>query len=209
LDDPIGCLDFVKLRLLVSARGVEQSGSSLGSIRGVNLSTKLRGDISEQAAILQALKRGWGVLKPIGDRFPYDLVFDVGGALVKVQVKSAWFDESRGNYVVDNRRTKTNRRVMVREVYRPTDFDFALAYVADPDLFYVFPVEVFISYASEIHLVEADKRQRKPRSASYRGAWDLILQWAARKETRVRQPVKFGEAVGGVTPSQTLMAVRS
>jgi hypothetical protein len=107
---------------------VEQSGSSLGSIRGISLSTKLKGDITEQAVILHALKRGWGVLKPIGDRLSYDLVFDVYGALVKVQVKTAWFDESRGNYVVDNRRTKTNRRVMVRKVYTPSDFDFALAY---------------------------------------------------------------------------------
>jgi hypothetical protein len=170
------------------------------------MSTKLKGDISEQAAILQALKRGWGVLKPIGDRSPYDLVFDVRGTLVKVQVKCAWFDESRGNYVVDNRRTKTNRRVMVREVYTPSDFDFALAYLQEKDLFYVFPVSVFISYASEIHLVEADKRQRKPRSADYRDAWDLILQWAAQKETPARSPVKFGEAVGGVTPSQALRA---
>jgi hypothetical protein len=48
------------------------------------LSTKLKGDITEQAAILHALKRGWGVLKPIGDRLSYDLVFDVYGALVKV-----------------------------------------------------------------------------------------------------------------------------
>jgi hypothetical protein len=170
--------------------------------------TKLKGDITEQAAILHGLKRGWGVLKPIGDRLPYDLVFDVRGTLVKVQVKTAWFDESRGNYVVDNRRTKTNRRVMVREVYTPSDFDFALAYVPDLDLFYVFPVDVFISYASEIHLVEADKRQRKPRSAEYRDAWDLILHWAAHEETHVRQPVKFGEAVGGVTPSQALSVVK-
>ncbi|MGH7204791.1 MAG: group I intron-associated PD-(D/E)XK endonuclease [Nitrospiraceae bacterium] len=86
------------------------------------MSTKLKGDIAEQVAILQALKRGWGVLKPIGDRLPYDLVFDVKRTLVKVQVKCAWFDEGRGNYVVDNRRTKTNRRVMVREVYTPSDF---------------------------------------------------------------------------------------
>ena len=172
------------------------------------MSTKLKGDITEQAAILHALKHGWGVLKPIGDRLPYDLVFDVRGTLVKVQVKTAWFDESRGNYVVDNRRTKTNRRVMVREVYTTSDFDFALAYVPDLDLFYVFPVDVFISYASEIHLVEADKRQRKPRSAEYRDAWDLILHWAAHEETRVRQPVKFGEAVGGVTPSQALSVVK-
>ena len=203
-----GRLDSITSRLVASACGVEQSGSSSGSIRRSNVSTKLKGDISEQAAILHALKRGWGVLKPIGDRLPYDLVFDVRGTFVKVQVKCAWFDESRGNYVVDNRRTKTNRRVMVREVYSPSDFDFALAYLPDRDLFYVFPVGVFISYGSEIHLVEADKRQRKPRSVGYRDAWELILHWAAREETRVRQPVKVGEAVGGVTPSQALRPVK-
>jgi len=149
------------------------------------MNTKLKGDIAEQAAILQALKRGWGVLVPVGERLPYDLVFDLKGALVKVQVKCSWFDESRQNYVVDDRRTKTNRRSMVRDEYRPSDFDFALAYISDLDLFYVFPVDVFISYASEIHMVEADKRQRKPRSANYRDAWKLILQWAAHGETRV------------------------
>jgi len=169
-----------------------------------NMDTKLKGDIAEQAAILHALKRGWGVLKPIGDRLPYDLVFDVDRTLVKVQVKSAWFDGSSGNYVVDNRRTKTNRRVMVREAYSALDFDFALAYVADLDLFYVFPADVFIGYGSEIHLVEADKRQRKPRSANYRDAWELILQWAAYRETCMRPPVEFGEASGGVIPSQAL-----
>ena len=171
------------------------------------MSTKLRGDIAEQTAILHALKRGWGVLRPVGDRLPYDLVLDVAGTLVKIQVKSAWFDRPRGNYVVDNRRTKTNRRVMVREVYSASDFDFALVYVQDFDLFYVFPVDMFTSYRSEIHLVEADKRQRKPRSSRYRDAWELILRWAAHGETRTRKPVKFGEAAGGVTPSQALRVV--
>src|SRR5215469_12434231 len=80
--------------------------SSSGSIPWSQVDTKLRGDIAEQAAVLQAMKRGWGVLRPVGDRLPYDLVFDVGGALVKVQVKSAWFDGPSGNCVVDNRRTK-------------------------------------------------------------------------------------------------------
>ena len=171
------------------------------------MNTKLKGDIAEQAAILHALKRGWGVLKPIGDRLPYDLVFDINGTFVKVQVKGAWFDEVRDNYVVDNRRTKTNRRTMVRESYSPTDFDFALVYLSDLDLFYVFPVSVFIGYASEIHMVEADKRQRKPNSAEYRDAWKLILQWAAHGETRATKPVKVGEALGGVIPSQALLSV--
>lgn|GEM_PF-6078910 len=46
--------------------------------------------------------------------------------------------------------------------------------------FYLF--FVFIGYGSEIHLVETDKRQRKPRSAKYREAWELIL------------PLQFGAA---------------
>ena len=60
---------------------------------------------------------------------------------------------------------------MVREVYTPLDFDFALGYLPEKDLFYVFPVSVFISYASEIHLVEADKRNgnRVPPTSVTRG----------------------------------------
>ncbi len=116
---------------------------------------------------------------------PYDLVFDVEGRLVKVQVKSAWLDEASGNHVVDNRRCKTNRRVMIKDVYDHKDFDFALAYLPLCDLFYVFPVEVFIGYGSVIYMVEADKRQRKPRSAEFREAWHLISQWAAPEETLV------------------------
>ncbi|MBW4477102.1 MAG: endonuclease [Tolypothrix brevis GSE-NOS-MK-07-07A] len=152
------------------------------------MDTKLRGDIAEQAAILHALKRGWGVLKPVGDRLAYDLAYDVEGTLIKIQVKYAWFDEPSGNYVVDNRRTKTNRRLMVREAYKQSDFDFALVYIEKLDLFYIFPVDVFISYGSEIHFVETDKRQRKPRSAKYRDAWELILQTVVSKESKENYP---------------------
>ena len=145
------------------------------------MDTKLRGDIAEQAAVLQALNKGWGVLKPVGDRLPYDLVFDVNNVLVKIQVKYAWFDNARKNYVIDTRRTKTNRRQMIRATYSVEDFDFALVYIDDLNLFYVFPVDIFISYGSEIHLVEAAKRQRKPKSSDFRDAWELILQGAAPK----------------------------
>jgi PD-(D/E)XK endonuclease len=78
-------------------------------------------------------------LKPVGDRLAYDLVFDVEGSLIKIQVKYAWFDQPSSNYVVDNRRTKTNRRSIVREAYKRSDFEFALVYVEQLDLFYVRP----------------------------------------------------------------------
>ncbi len=145
------------------------------------MDTKLKGDIAEQAVVLQALKQGWEVLKPFGDRLSYDLVFDVGRILVKIQVKYAWFDVKRGNYVVDVRRTKTNRRQMLRETYKVEDFDFAIVYLEELEVFYVIPCDVFINYGSEIHFVEAAKRQRKPKSSEFKNAWDLILQWAVPK----------------------------
>ena len=46
-------------------------------------------------------------------------------------VKCAWFDNKKNNYVVDNRRTKTNRRHMLRENYTFSDFDFAILYIDD------------------------------------------------------------------------------
>ncbi|NJM58888.1 MAG: endonuclease [Synechococcales cyanobacterium RU_4_20] len=150
------------------------------------MDTKLKGDIAEQAAVLYALKQGWGVLRPVGDRLAYDLVFDIHHQLIKFQVKSAWFHEASKNYVADNRHTKTNRRTMIRETYCTSDFDFALAYIEQSDVFYIFPVEVFIGYGSEIHLVETEKRQRKPRSASYREAWRLLT-------AQTKEPSHFAE----------------
>jgi hypothetical protein len=138
------------------------------------MNTKHKGDLAEQAAVLEALKRGWGVLRPIGDNLPYDLVFDISGNLIKIQVKCAWLDSASRNFVVDSRRTQTNRRVMIRKEYQPFDFDFALVYLPECNVFYIFPVEVFISYGSEIHMVETDKRQRRPRSWKHREAWHAL-----------------------------------
>jgi PD-(D/E)XK endonuclease len=82
-----------------------------------------------------------------------DLVFDVEETLVKIQVKYAWFDEP------------------------------SLNYIENLDLFYIFPIDIFIGYGSEIHLVEIENRQRKPRSTEYRNAWELISQASVGKES--------------------------
>jgi hypothetical protein len=70
---------------------------------------------------------------------------------------------------------------MLRETYKIGDFDFAIIYIEELEIFYVMPSEVFISYGSEIHLVETDKRQRKPKSSEFRKAWSLIVKRAVPK----------------------------
>ncbi|MBI4209425.1 MAG: endonuclease [Deltaproteobacteria bacterium] len=138
------------------------------------MDTKLKADVAESAVITELLKKGFKVLKPVGDRLSYDLALDIEGNLLRIQVKSAWHDVEAKCYVVDARRTKTNRRKMVRDRYEVEDFDFAILYIDDLGVFYVMPVSVFISYGSTISLIEEEKRQRKPKSAEYRNRWDLL-----------------------------------
>jgi len=165
------------------------------------LDTKSKGDIAEQAAKLFALKLGWGVLAPIGDRLPYDLVFDVSGKLVKVQVKYAWLDKKRVNFIVYSIRTKTNRRKMKKELYKEGDFEFALIYIHPLDIFYVMPFADFVTHAS-VSVGEFLGRQREGAAKKFRNAWNLIQEWALPGETQVEFPVKFGEVSDVIIPSQ-------
>lgn len=139
------------------------------------MDTKLKADIAESAVITELLKRGFRVLRPVGDRLPYDLGVDYAGRFIRIQVKSAWFNGKNKCYVIDVRRTKTNRRRMLRQRYDDGDFDFAIVYLADINVFYVIPISEFTGYGSTVVFVEADKRQRRPKSAKYRERWELLF----------------------------------
>ena len=138
------------------------------------MDTKLKADIAESAVITELLRRGFKVLKPVGDRLPYDLALDLNGKLLRIQVKSAWFNQKIKSFSVDVRRTKTNLRRMLRERYNKDDFDFAILYLDSLHVFYVMPVSIFSEYSSIISLIEEKKRQRRPKSVEYRQRWDLL-----------------------------------
>ena len=138
------------------------------------MDTKLKSDIAESAVAIELLTRGYNVLRPIGDRLAYDLAIETEGKLSRIQVKHAWFNEKDKAYIVDARRTKTNRRRMLRKKYSNEDFDFAVIYLGDKRTFYVMPADIFNSFASTITFVEDPKRQRAPKSAEYRERWDLL-----------------------------------
>jgi hypothetical protein len=136
--------------------------------------TKLKGDLAEQIVICEALKRNVDVSIPVGDRLPYDLIFDVDGVLLKIQVKCAWFDKRASNYVVDTRMYKSNRKNCYHEKYSNRQFDFAIIVVLDTNSIYIMPSNVFNSYKSGITLAETDGRQRVPKSMAYKNNWDIL-----------------------------------
>jgi hypothetical protein len=147
--------------------------------------TKLKADIAEYAIATKLLKLGFRVLKPIGDRLSYDLAVDIGGRLLCIQVKSAWYH--RGYYTIDSRQTKTNRHCMIRSRYQKGDFDFAIIYIQDLDVCYIMPFDIFSAYKSGITMVERDTRQRAPKSYRYREAWDLLRSPKRTSMVRLRR----------------------
>jgi hypothetical protein len=137
------------------------------------MDTKLVGDIAVQHAVLEGLKRGWGVLIPVGDRLAYDLVFDIGNKLIRVQVKSAY--AAVNTFAVNTKRAKTNRRTYRFERYNPNDFDIALLWHPLEKLFYVMPIGIFLSFRSAVSLPSRNRsKQRFNRAEPYRDAWQFL-----------------------------------
>jgi hypothetical protein len=137
--------------------------------------TKLKGDIAEHSIQLKGLKKGWAVLKPIGDRLPYDLVFDINGKFVRIQIKSAWKakKEKYYSYIVDSRITKTNRRVMKRTKYSSKDVDFVIAYIEETDESFIFPIKLWLSYKGPVSL----SKNKRAKSKSCFENWQLIEKY--------------------------------
>jgi hypothetical protein len=136
--------------------------------------TKVKGEMTEMTVALEGLALGWQVLKPLVDNCKYDLVFELKGKFIRVQAKTAWFDKNSKRFIVDARKTKTNRRVMKRVAYTPKDFDFAIVFIQELKLFYVFPSSVFTSYGSNIVFDPEEKGQRVLKSSKYKNAWHLL-----------------------------------
>jgi hypothetical protein len=145
-------------------------------------STKQKGDIAEYRIIIELLRRGFNVLRPLGDRLPYDLAVEFCGTLARIQVKMAW-ESTPGNYIIDIRRSQTNRKVAKYTKYEVTDFDFLVAWLSDLDLFYIFPSEFACSFGSTISMIEGTRRQRPPRSLAYRNKWDLLNDYCGMEQS--------------------------
>jgi hypothetical protein len=90
---------------------------------------KKRGQWAELRFMAKATELGFQVAEPRGDTAQYDVVLDLGGRFISVQVKSTFFQASNlkpGNFVASLFHVNgPNRR------YEPTDFDY-LASTAFP-----------------------------------------------------------------------------
>lgn len=94
------------------------------------MNSKQKGSIAVAQCIAKLYELGYEVLLPIGDRNSYDLVFDDGKKLNKVQVKFAG-KRSRGSYRAGLRITGGNQSYNYAKKYLDDAFDYLFVYAED------------------------------------------------------------------------------
>jgi prevent-host-death family protein len=132
-------------------------------------SSNHKGAVAEAKIAAAAIELGVPVLRPMTERGRYDLVFDLGSRLLRVQCKWAAFRAGvvqisvGGNYL--------SARGYVQSTYSDQDIDALAAYCAELARCYLLPVELVAGkYAIHLRVQAAKNSQR------------AALNWAAQYE---------------------------
>lgn len=122
---------------------------------------KARGEWAELRFMERATELGLRVIKPWGDNAPYDLVIEINGHFLRVQVKCTRF--RRGNSYKCHLDSNGHP-------YRPDQIDFIAAYVIPADTWYILPIRA-TNGQPDILLTPQSPHAKYER---YREAWHLL-----------------------------------
>lgn len=135
------------------------------------------GSAAEFAVAVSAMEYGFSVSQPLGCYAHYDLIIDVKGVLIKIQVKSL-FIETKGEGRQPGLRCSCTRNIKQRAKYRErvkyssNDFDFAACYHKQSKEIFIVPFDIFTMGKTFFSL--SQKRQDL-----YREAWHLLEEFAS------------------------------
>jgi hypothetical protein len=113
------------------------------------LTSDQKGAIAETAIIHAAIRLGISVYTPVVEGGRYDMIFELGTRLVRVQCK--WAPRHGDVVVLRCYRARRNRDGLVRRVYVEGEIDAFAAYCADVDRCYFLPFELF-TRRTQVHL---------------------------------------------------------
>jgi prevent-host-death family protein len=130
----------------------------LGEDRQV-LTSNDKGNIAEMAIALEAMKLGIDVLKPVAEHCRYDLAFDLGDQILRVQVKTA---KRRGDVLVINLVSSWHSPGgYVRSKYEVGEVDMIAAFDHETESSYLIPFPLVSDLSAvQLRLVPPKNGQR-------------------------------------------------
>jgi PD-(D/E)XK nuclease superfamily protein len=140
------------------------------------LTTDQKGNVAEACIAAAAVKFGVEVYRPMGEGQRYDLIFDMGSRLLRVQCK--WTTRYNDILIV---RCYSTRRIagdkIITRRYTEDEIDAVAAYCDELDRCYLLPVELW-SGRRQLHLRLAPSRNNQLRRIN----WAKDYEFAARLE---------------------------
>jgi PD-(D/E)XK endonuclease len=132
------------------------------------------------------------VLRPIVEGRRYDLVFDTGPRLLRVQCK--WAARKGSIIVVHTRTCRWTSRGYVRSTYSPIEIDAVAAYCPDLERFYLLPIED-VGSRSMVHLRLARAANNQEAAIKYAATYEFAGAIA-----QLGERVTGSHEVGGSNP---------
>jgi hypothetical protein len=134
------------------------------------LTPSQKGSIAEAVIAAEATKAGARVWRPMAEGGRFDLIFEVGTRLLRVQCKSAG---RRGDVIVVATRTsRLTPRGYVRTMYDASEVDAIAVYCPETDGCYYLPIEE-VRGRWEVRLRLARARNNQEFAISYAADYDF------------------------------------
>src|SRR5215207_431509 len=106
----------------------------------VRMDSNAKGNIAELEIAAAAVRLGVPVLKPLTEHGRYDLVFEIGGRLLRVQCKWAGLAADRSTIKVRMRGSRCTPNGYVLSSYAEDEIDLLAAHCGELDRCFLLPV---------------------------------------------------------------------
>jgi PD-(D/E)XK endonuclease len=129
---------------------------------------KKRGQWAELRFMAKVIELGFQAAKPLGDSAQYDVVLDVGGRFISIQVKSTFHEvagSSPSRFEVSLLHPSGPNRT-----YQQSDFDYLAVYYIPKDIWYIIPS----AQAAGRFAIRACPGDKQNQWEPYREAWHLL-----------------------------------
>ena len=136
------------------------------------LTTDQKGNIAEAAIVLEAIKLGIDVYRPVGEGGRYDMIFEIDERLVRVQCK--WATLCKNVIVIRCYSSRRGPTGFINRAYSSREIDAVAAYSPDLDRCYFIPISR-IDGRPTVHLRVAPTRNNQ----SLRINWAKDYEFAA------------------------------
>lgn len=146
------------------------------------LTSNDKGNIAEAAIASEAIKLGIKVLKPVAEHGRYDLAFDLGHTILRVQCK--WASAKEDVICVHLGGYRLTTRGSVRSTYAADEIDAVAVYCQALDRVYLLPAEV-VAGRTALHL----------RLTATKNAQRAAVNWA--EKYPLGAVAQLGERVSG------------